>query len=253
MTHEEIMKKEESRFESMSRSIIRVPYDPKSISKDDMIGSYSQKGRPTTFNWNSQRKYREAISMIETGTTGVGLNGLLRVEEVALEDADDGGRYRGPRSVNNSVQNIQDESIGKIAQMAKEESLPGFGDPARGARPVDHKFKSATIKLHQIPGNDNHGRKGSEEYKVKAGYGDEDEVQDNEDIILGSIKETQNEHFESQPYGTTGRILEIIGLGVENEISKIKGLLSPFPTPILRGRMPVNKPSPTNWGSNPNL
>jgi len=53
-TTETIRKNQDSRLEaaSLSRSVMRVPYDPKHFNQAEMMGSFAQKGQ-VQFNWKS--------------------------------------------------------------------------------------------------------------------------------------------------------------------------------------------------------
>jgi hypothetical protein len=79
---------QDSRVEkaSLSRSVIRVPYDPKGFNQDDMLQSYNKKGKSgLAFNWASNRKHREAFSVMETGTSGLKQFSMLRGEDIIME------------------------------------------------------------------------------------------------------------------------------------------------------------------------
>lgn len=69
--------------------MIRMPYDPKTFKEDDLHLSMSAKGRRPTFNWNSTKKFRETLSLVETGTSGARKASFLRNEDIILEEGEE--------------------------------------------------------------------------------------------------------------------------------------------------------------------
>ena len=103
-----------------------MPFDSRSITQDDLAKSMSKSKMPTNA-WNSIKKYRESVSMIETGTTGFRKSSMFNH---CFYDADNAIKEEDenyPRSHRDSHSNsLAEQSIGKIVNFARNEHLPSF-------------------------------------------------------------------------------------------------------------------------------
>jgi len=203
----------------LSRSMIRVPYDPKGFNQDELLDSFQKQSKNFNFNWKSNKKFREQFSVMETGTSGRKQLSIIRGEDIIIEHRSEGNRSFGTHMPH------QDESLGKIAQKAAEEKLPEFGFGASSIR-----------KSSRIPGPSQSRNKprirqtmgSSVDLQVRAREGDEDDIEDNEEVIMGEIKESQNEHLPTENHKSTGRLVETLSQGVEQRFHDFRNFFTPL-------------------------
>jgi len=149
--------------------------------------------------------------------------------------------HRSEENKHNNLSNsqaVQDESFAVIASKAKREQLPEMGFGLSSIRRSGRLNNRTDICL---PGRSGSGQRkpsihgklkkaafgSSLELQVRAGEGDSDEIEDNEAVILGVIRETQHE-TEANREG--GEVLGQLQMGVESKLLDLKNFFSPLQT-----------------------